>query len=75
MYVTPLRIEILDDEAPMAMLSGMFATQQKGSRFEEILRDEILNFPLGHQVNESFFVGLPITVVLLVSVKEFLGWG
>lgn len=71
--VGPAGGEELDDEAPVTVLGGRLATQQRRKGLESRAVEHRVDPPLLHQRHEVALVGAPIALALLVCVEDVLG--
>ncbi len=74
-HVGPLALQILDDQAAMAVLGGRFTAQQyAGGR--KLLRVEFLfDLTFFHQLQELGFVYAPVPFVFFKGIQDILRGG
>src|SRR3989442_10864271 len=70
-YVWPVMAEVIGDETTMTVMRRLFAAQQT-TPVQQLPRRAVLNVPTPHQVEKLPLVQLPITLMFLVRVKDFL---
>ncbi len=70
----PFVAEIFRDKTSMAVVRLGFAAEQ-ARVCQPIWFQASLDFPLAHEVDEAFFIRLPLAALLFVIVEEVLGRG
>lgn len=70
--IAPLRLKVLQHEAPVAMLGRGLATQQHRRNIEQSRADAVFDMALLHQRKESLRILLPTAFLLFVLVEHLL---
>jgi hypothetical protein len=71
-HVGPLALQVLDDQPPVTVLGGRFATEQHTWRFKIAWGELAFDVSFFHQLEELGFVHAPVSFVFLVGIQNVL---
>lgn len=74
-HAGPLALQVLDDQPPVTVLGGRFATEQYAGCFEVAWGERTFDVTLFHQLEELGFVYAPVSFVFLIGVQDVLSGG
>ncbi|TNV70603.1 hypothetical protein FGO68_gene10830 [Halteria grandinella] len=70
----PLVIQILNDKASVTIVRCSFRAQQAPT-LQLIRSDLLFDTPVAHEIQETAFIGSPLTLLFLEFFQHIAGWG
>lgn len=74
-HVEPLALQVLDDQPPVTVLGGRFATEQDARSFKVAWSERAFDVSLFHQLEELRLVDAPVSLVFFVGIQDVLRRG